>query len=85
MLILKFKPLSKSEEINLDDRSQFNSHFHINDITISVLQVDKKTGMVTLGIDAPDEMVVDKVETRKYREKNIHHIMSDDFYQQLRK
>lgn len=65
MLILLLEPTEKKNEILIG-----------HDISIKVLDIYKDTNQVRIGIEAPKDVLVDRIQVREQREKRIKEVLS---------
>lgn len=86
MLTLRLSAIPRFENVDVDAPSQSDCHVCINnDLVVTNLGIDKKTGSVILGFTAPDNYVIDKVPRRKKREELIAKVMEDGTYEHFKK
>lgn len=70
MLILLLGPNEKKNEILIG-----------NDIRVKLLDIYKDTNQIRIGIEAPNNVLIDRTQVREQREKRIKEVLSKHIHE----
>lgn len=70
MLILLLEPNEKKNEILIG-----------NDIRIKLLDIYKDTNQVRIGVEAPNNILIDRVQVREQRERRIKQVLEKHIHE----